>query len=244
MYDTIHKNYDLCSLEQLQKISPLQKLNITWLVWGLIHCMSPRRWNTVRTAPKHAEYQIIELILGKITPLSKQCSPKFRYTCRRWLTGCNSSAKHVPHMLYRIQVRWECWPFHTGDILRLKVFVNNVCTVRTGVVIHKHKFCAHGTSKQTYMLFQNDVPINLGCHGSDLNMQICSGAQYNSTPNEQSCTTVMVSFNDVVLVVTGTWRSPYESPTWIRLQAKPGLVGKHHTSPLWRCPHCMFSTPS
>ncbi|GFU19026.1 hypothetical protein NPIL_234341 [Nephila pilipes] len=26
----------------------------------------------------------------------------------RWLTGCSSSAKHIPHILYRIQVRISC----------------------------------------------------------------------------------------------------------------------------------------
>ncbi|KFM64517.1 hypothetical protein X975_23100, partial [Stegodyphus mimosarum] len=93
------------------------------------------------------------------------------------------------------------------------------------------------------MLFQNDVPIDLACHGSNLNMQVSSGTQSNSTPNEHSCTTVTVSFNDVFLVVTGTWSSPYESLARIRLQAKPGLVGKHHTSPLLWCPQCMLSTP-
>ncbi|GFU61503.1 hypothetical protein TNCV_2287981 [Trichonephila clavipes] len=36
-----------------------------------------------------------------------------------------------------------------GDILRLKTFVYNVCTVRTGVVIHKQKFSTHGAPKQT-----------------------------------------------------------------------------------------------
>ncbi|GFU45970.1 hypothetical protein TNCV_5102651 [Trichonephila clavipes] len=32
---------------------------------------------------------------------------------------------------------------YAGDILRLKAFVYNVCTVRTGVVIHKQKFSTH-----------------------------------------------------------------------------------------------------
>ncbi|GFU63807.1 hypothetical protein TNCV_3496191 [Trichonephila clavipes] len=41
-------------------------------------------------------------------------------------------------------------------------------------------------------------------------------------PNEKSCTTITLQSNDVVLMVTGTRRSPYERPTWIRLQAKPG----------------------
>ncbi|GFT25818.1 hypothetical protein TNCV_1517831 [Trichonephila clavipes] len=53
---------------------------------------------------------------------------------------------------------------------------------------------------------------------------------------EQSRTTEMVSFSDVVLVVTVTWHSPYESPAGIRLQIKPEIVGKYHTCPLLRCP--------
>ncbi|GFX43768.1 hypothetical protein TNCV_4110471 [Trichonephila clavipes] len=52
-------------------------------------------------------------------------------------------------------------------------------------------------------------------------------------PNEQSCTTE-TAFNDVLLVVTGTWTSPYESPERIRLQAKSRLIGKHPTCPLLR----------
>ncbi|GFW69758.1 hypothetical protein TNCV_1884021 [Trichonephila clavipes] len=42
--------------------------------------MSPGRCNACLTTPRHAEYQIINLILGNITPLIKQCSPKFRKT--------------------------------------------------------------------------------------------------------------------------------------------------------------------
>ncbi|GFX29708.1 uncharacterized protein TNCV_2750421 [Trichonephila clavipes] len=72
---------------------------------------------------------------------------------------------------------------------------------------------------------------------------VSSGTQNNPPSNEQSSTTETVSFNDILLMVTGTWHSAYESPTRIRLQAKPGLVGKHHTSPLLRCPQCMLSTP-
>ncbi|GFY34164.1 uncharacterized protein TNCV_2504671 [Trichonephila clavipes] len=78
--------------------------------------------------------------------------------------------------------------------------------VRTGVVIHKQKFSTHGAPKQTYMLFQNDIPIDVACHRYILNMQVCSGTKNNSSPNarEPSCTTVTVSFNGVLLVVTGT----------------------------------------
>ncbi|GFW01058.1 transposon Tf2-9 polyprotein [Trichonephila clavipes] len=70
-----------------------------------------------------------------------------------------------------------------GDILRLKAFVYNVCTVRTGVVIHKQKFSPHGTPKQTYMLFQNDIPIDVACHRNTLNMQVSSGTKNNSSSN-------------------------------------------------------------
>ncbi|GFW53742.1 uncharacterized protein TNCV_3938361 [Trichonephila clavipes] len=89
-------------------------------------------------------------------------------------------------MLYWIQVRSECWPIHTGDILRLKVFVYNVCTVRTGVVIHKQKFSTHGAPKQTCMLFQNDIPIDVARHRYTLNMQVSSGTKNNSSPNARA----------------------------------------------------------
>ncbi|GFT38598.1 uncharacterized protein TNCV_4949081 [Trichonephila clavipes] len=59
-------------------------------------------------------------------------------------------------------------------------------------------------------------------------MQVSSGTQNNSSANEPSCTTVTVSFSGVLLVLTGTWRSPYKSRARIRLRTNPGLVGKHH----------------
>ncbi|GFW77877.1 uncharacterized protein TNCV_3910871 [Trichonephila clavipes] len=50
---------------------------------------------------------------------------------------------------------------------------------------------------------------DVACHRYTLNMQVSFGTKNNSSPNEPSCTTVTVSFNGVLLVVTGTWRSPY-----------------------------------
>ncbi|GFT34221.1 hypothetical protein TNCV_4130161, partial [Trichonephila clavipes] len=47
-----------------------------------------------------------------------------------------------------------------GDILRLKAFAYEV--VRTGDVMHKHKFCARGTPKPAYMLLQiSSVMVSL-----------------------------------------------------------------------------------
>ncbi|GBL99914.1 hypothetical protein AVEN_19416-1 [Araneus ventricosus] len=93
------------------------------------------------------------------------------------------------------------------------------------------------------MLFQNDIPIDVACHRYTLNMQVSSGTKNNSSPNEPSCTTVTVSFNGVLLVVTGTWSSPYESPARIRLQTKPGLVGKisHKTTVAVSTMHALYS---
>ncbi|GFX95011.1 uncharacterized protein TNCV_3046431 [Trichonephila clavipes] len=130
-----------------------------------------------------------------------------------------------------------------GDILYLKAFAYNISTLRTEDCNPKHNFCDHGTPKQMYMLFQNDVTKDSDFHGSNLNVHICSVTLHNPPPNAQSCTTDKVRFNDVLLVVTATWRSPYEIPAKIRLQAKPRPIGKYYTSPLlWR-PKCMFSTP-
>ncbi|GFU51104.1 uncharacterized protein TNCV_2549111 [Trichonephila clavipes] len=80
---------------------------------------------------------------------------------------------------------------------------------RSITVINKQKFSAQSAPKQTYMLFQNDIPIDVACHRYTLNMQVSSGIKNNSYPNEPSCTTVTVSFSGVLLAVTGTWRSPY-----------------------------------
>ncbi|PRD21232.1 UNVERIFIED_CONTAM: hypothetical protein NCL1_52420 [Trichonephila clavipes] len=49
----------------------------------------------------------------------------------------------------------------------------DVCTIRIGIVIHKHKLCTYFTTKQMYMLFQNGIPIDFAYHGSSLNMQMC-----------------------------------------------------------------------
>ncbi|GBO21158.1 hypothetical protein AVEN_116108-1 [Araneus ventricosus] len=60
-------------------------------------------------------------------------------------------------------------------------------------------------------------------------MQVSSGTKNNPPPNEPSrYTTVTVSFNGVLLVVTlpGALHMKVRR---IRLQNKPGLVGKHHT---------------
>ncbi|GFY19689.1 uncharacterized protein TNCV_4648611 [Trichonephila clavipes] len=68
----------------------------------------------------------------------------------------------------------------------IAAFVYNVCTVRKGVVIHKHKFSTHGPKqmypKQTYMLFQNYIPIDVAYHVYTLNMQVNSGTKNNSSP--------------------------------------------------------------
>ncbi|GFV57164.1 uncharacterized protein TNCV_2496301 [Trichonephila clavipes] len=51
-----------------------------------------------------------------------------------------------------------------------------------GVVIHKLKFSSHGAPKQTYILLQNDIPIDVACHHYTLNMQVSSRTKNNSSP--------------------------------------------------------------
>ncbi|GFV78327.1 uncharacterized protein TNCV_94871 [Trichonephila clavipes] len=47
--------------------------------------------------------------------------------------------------------------------------------MRTGVVSHKQKFSTHGAPKRTYMLFQNDISLDVACHRYTLKMQVSSG---------------------------------------------------------------------
>ncbi|GBM23856.1 hypothetical protein AVEN_208497-1 [Araneus ventricosus] len=109
--------------------------------------------------------------------------------------------------------------------------------VRTGVVIHKQKFSTMAPRKQTHMLFQNDILIDVACHRYTLNMQVVLN-QAQFLPNEPSCTIVTVSFNGLS-AVTGTRRSPYESPG--ESDCKLNLTHRktsHKTTV--RCPHACF----
>ncbi|GFW76279.1 uncharacterized protein TNCV_1580581 [Trichonephila clavipes] len=85
-----------------------------------------------------------------------------------------------------------------GRYPSIKTFVNNVCT--------------------------NDIPIDVACHRYTLNMQVSSGTKNNSTPNEPSCTTITVSFNGVLLVVTGTLQ---ESDRKLNLDSSESITEDH-----------------
>ncbi|GFX21212.1 hypothetical protein TNCV_2251601 [Trichonephila clavipes] len=50
----------------------------------------------------------------------------------------------------------------------------------------------------------NDILIDVARHRYTLNMHVSSGTKNNFSPNESSCTTVTASYNNVLLVVTGT----------------------------------------
>ncbi|GFU47013.1 uncharacterized protein TNCV_3439921 [Trichonephila clavipes] len=91
------------------------------------------------------------------------------------------------------------------------------------------------------MLFQNDIPKDVACHPYTLNMLVIFGTKNNSSPNEPSCTTVTVSFNGVLLVVTGTCLSPYYTPARIRLQTKPGWKISHKTTAVESTMHALYS---
>ncbi|GBN56402.1 hypothetical protein AVEN_182658-1 [Araneus ventricosus] len=56
------------------------------------------------------------------------------------------------------------------------------CRVRMNNIIHKIKICFHCTSEQTNMLFWN-LPINLACRGSVLDIEICSRTRIDVRDN-------------------------------------------------------------
>ncbi|GFX31900.1 hypothetical protein TNCV_3408151 [Trichonephila clavipes] len=82
--------------------------------------MSAGRCNIGLTTPRHAEYQIINLILGNITPLIKKGPPKFRW---KGVDGLQFVGQAYPTHALLDSSRKVCWPIHTGEILRLKAFV-------------------------------------------------------------------------------------------------------------------------
>lgn len=64
--------------------SPKKTLQL--MLCCLIHCLSPRRKNTVRTMSRHAEYPIIELILEKIYSASNALWNFGTYVGSGWWT--------------------------------------------------------------------------------------------------------------------------------------------------------------
>ncbi|GFT88730.1 uncharacterized protein TNCV_905851 [Trichonephila clavipes] len=148
--------------------------------------------------------------LALVLAISLRCQSMFRYFTARLeiLTLKLGESGATSVVLLITQLKFQITRSMSVEFVTM-AFVYNVCTVRTCVVIHKQKFSTHGAPKQTYMLFQNDIPIEVACHRYTLNMQVSSGTKNNSSPNEPSCITLTVSFNGVLLVVTGTWRSPY-----------------------------------
>ncbi|GFW65185.1 uncharacterized protein TNCV_394511 [Trichonephila clavipes] len=75
-----------------------------------------------------------------------------------------------------LQFVGQAYPTHT--------LIDSSPVMRTSVVIHKQKFSTHGAPKKTYMLLQNDIPIDVACHRYIQNMQVSSGTKNNSSPNE------------------------------------------------------------
>lgn len=119
-------------------------------------------------------------------------------------------------------------------------FVCDVCAMRTEVFVHEHKVYTHGTPKKR-VFFSRETFINLIFPGSDSNLQICSRDPFIYTPDEQSCTILTVSFSEIFLRITITWRCRYQSSIWIIQQAKPGTVGKQQPCQMWWCLQWKFS---
>ncbi|GBO10795.1 hypothetical protein AVEN_160247-1 [Araneus ventricosus] len=105
------------------------------------------------------EYQIINLILGIL------------FTCQampsgvpdRWegLDGCNSSAKHIPHISsigFKLVSMLVMINEITSRLKRIQSevqFSDNVCNgERRALSSINRKFSTHGPPEQTYMLFR------------------------------------------------------------------------------------------
>ncbi|GBM12180.1 hypothetical protein AVEN_20992-1 [Araneus ventricosus] len=112
---------------------------------------------------------------------------------------CNPLPEPIPYMLFQVQIWKESLPFHTGDIFFFKIFVHDGWTVRTDFFIHKDQLCTRCTSKQTNVLLQDYILINMGYHGSALDMKNCLRTQNNAIPNQKSSATIMMMFNVILL---------------------------------------------
>ncbi|GFS52311.1 hypothetical protein TNCV_4850321 [Trichonephila clavipes] len=76
--------------------------------------MSPGRFNTGFTTPRHAEYQIINLILGNITPLIKQ----YLRSSGRQVGGGLRAAIHRPSISHTCSIGFKSGEY-AGQSIRV-----------------------------------------------------------------------------------------------------------------------------
>ncbi|GFT52895.1 uncharacterized protein TNCV_1460031 [Trichonephila clavipes] len=112
------------------------------------------------------------------------------------------------------------------------------------IVIHKNEVCVNGTSEQTYMGKNYLLTIAIPDYRPYIeNVELSSPVQYNATPDENSRTTVMVSFLDVTDIKPCPDLSANQNALRIASGTEPTLIRKEDTTPLISCPVFVLSAP-
>ncbi|GFW83534.1 hypothetical protein TNCV_4590351 [Trichonephila clavipes] len=104
----------------------------------------------------------------------------------------------------------------------MQTIAYDVCKVRMALSSINTKFCTHGSSKKTYILFQNDVPLVIRHKNDYLFLEPKKSLPQNTGNPASSESSLSLSYN--LFGVTGTWPFPYESLARISLQARLGFV--------------------
>ncbi|GFW77232.1 uncharacterized protein TNCV_2726621 [Trichonephila clavipes] len=119
-----------------------------------------------------------------------------------------TSAKIIPKMFYRIQVWRSSWPFHSFQTVILQI-LNNPSSVRSCIIIHQNEVVTNSSSIWADIWIKDLIPISKTSYGSSMeHMQVSVATERDPCPNQDSTTSITVSFNSVGLMVSSALFPP------------------------------------
>ncbi|GFV27669.1 uncharacterized protein TNCV_4904511 [Trichonephila clavipes] len=107
---------------------------------------------------------------------------------------CQDSPKDV----LSIQVWRSSWPFHSFQTVILQILLNNPSSVRSCIIIHQNEVVTNSSSIWADIWIKDLIPISKTSYGSSMeHMQVSVATERDPCPNQDSTTSITVSFNSV-----------------------------------------------
>jgi len=154
-----------------------------------------------------------------------------------------SSTQLIPEMLNWCQIRRASWPLHSGDAMLLQVVVHDTCTVRSGVVILKHRAGAQAQKSWLNQGTHNLVAIALSGQRPPDDVKGCPVLPAEASPDHDRATTIAIHFSYSIVSIALSWPSPHANSAVVKGQSKARLISKEYLGPLLSVPPHVTTTP-
>ncbi|GFS81960.1 uncharacterized protein TNCV_1790381 [Trichonephila clavipes] len=101
------------------------------------------------------------------------------------------------------------WPFHSFQTVILQILLNNPSSVRSCIIIHQNEVVTNSSSIWADIWIKDLIPISKTSYGSSMeHMQVSVATERDPCPNQDSTTSITVSFNSVGLMVSSALLPP------------------------------------